>query len=119
MAEGTEAGRHWPARHGGGYPAGWQVRYRGRPGRSAAGRPAEPERLGTVAGPSLRDEHTSTTWVPVRPLRAAPDTPSRLVRATDIVDASPPGEPVPVRPADDGEDRGRTVVVELPDRGPR
>jgi hypothetical protein len=119
MAEGTEADRRWPARHGGGYPVGWQVRYRGRPERDATGRRAAPERIGTVAGPSLRDEHTSTTWVPIRPHRAAPDTPSRLVRATDILDARPPGEPVPTSPINNGDDRGRTVVVELPERGPR
>ncbi|MEV4049767.1 hypothetical protein AB0J55_01165 [Amycolatopsis sp. NPDC049688] len=115
--EGTEAGadRSWPARHGGGYPPGWQVRYRGRRNRTgpgAAGPRAGQERIGTIAGPSLRDEHTGTTWVPVRPFCAAPDTPLRLVRAADIIDARPPGEPAPA--ADNDDDRDRAVIVELP-----
>ncbi|UOX90868.1 hypothetical protein MUY14_09650 [Amycolatopsis sp. FBCC-B4732] len=103
-AGGTEPGtdRSWPARHGGGYPRGWQVRYRGRrPGR---GSPPPPELIGIIAGPSLRDEHTSTTWVPVRPYRAAPDTPLKLVRAADILDARPPGGgPAPAAADEDRE----------------
>ncbi|WP_326954261.1 hypothetical protein [Amycolatopsis sp. NBC_01286] len=88
----------WPTRHGGGYPLGWHVRYRfrGRVGRARSASCATPvwhERLGTVAGHSLRDEHTSTTWVPVRPQGCATDTPVSLVRATDILDARPPGPP--------------------------
>ncbi|WP_158633112.1 hypothetical protein [Amycolatopsis sp. WAC 01376] len=47
-------------------------------------------RTGTVAGCSLRDEHTGTTWVPVRPDGVPTDAPARVVRATDILDASPP-----------------------------
>lgn len=86
--------RAWPTRHGGGYPSGWHVRYRSRAPRSTSGvgTPAWRERLGTVAGRSLRDEHTSTTWVPVRPRGASTDTPASLVRATDILDARPPAE---------------------------
>jgi hypothetical protein len=49
------------------------------------------EHAGTVAGHSLRDEHTSTTWVPIRPQGSADDEHVDLVRATDIVDARPPG----------------------------
>jgi hypothetical protein len=49
------------------------------------------EHVGTVAGRSLRDEHTSTTWVPVRRQGAASDEQVSLVRATDILDARPPG----------------------------
>ncbi|MEV5714577.1 hypothetical protein AB0L41_11805 [Amycolatopsis mediterranei] len=49
---------------GGGYPPGRQVRYRGR--RPAAGLRQSRERIGTTVGPSLRAEHTGTTWVPVR-----------------------------------------------------
>lgn len=45
---------------------------------------------GVVAGRGLRDVHTNTTWVPVRPDDAPEDTPARLVRATDILDATPP-----------------------------
>lgn len=103
---GTESGtdRTWPTRHGGGYPPGWQVRYRGRPERTA---------FGTIAGPALRDEHTGTTWVAVRPFRAAPKTPLKLVRAKDIIDARPPGEPPPTTAADDDEDQRRVMVVEL------
>ncbi|WP_370968667.1 hypothetical protein [Amycolatopsis sp. cg9] len=44
-----------------------------------------------MAGQSLRDEHTSTTWVPVRPQGSAADEQVSLVRATDILDARPPG----------------------------
>ncbi|MEV6899231.1 hypothetical protein [Amycolatopsis sp. NPDC051372] len=61
--------------------------------RRTARESAEPlwqEKTGTIAGRSLRDEHTSTTWVPVRPRGAAADTPVSLVRATDILDARPP-----------------------------
>ncbi|WP_410640713.1 hypothetical protein [Amycolatopsis sp. lyj-346] len=121
-AEGPEPGadRAWPARHGGGYPPGWQVRYRGRRERTppgAAGTRAGQERIGTIAGPALRDEHTGTTWVPVRPFCATPDTPLRPVRANDILDAYPPGESDPAEAADDG-DRGDAVVVKLPERGP-
>jgi len=86
--------RTWPTRHGGGYPPGWHVRYRYRTGRARPASCATPvwnEHLGTVAGHSLRDEHTSTTWVPVRPHGSATDTPVSLVRATDILDARPPG----------------------------
>ncbi|MDT7796754.1 MAG: hypothetical protein QOI78_187 [Actinomycetota bacterium] len=98
-----------------GYPPGWQVRYRGRGDQAGASR----ERIGTIAGPSLRDEHTSTTWVRVRPFCATPDTPLRLIRATDILDARPPGEPIPPTPlAEVVVDEHRTVVVELPNRGP-
>ncbi|WP_285479198.1 hypothetical protein [Amycolatopsis sp. NBRC 101858] len=107
---GTDTDRHWPARHGGGYPPGWQVRFRGRRQRGPAGR----DLIGTIAGPSLRDEHTSTTWVPVRPRPAAPDIPPILVRAQDILDARPPGEPA----LESEEAGGRKVVVELPERGP-
>lgn len=102
--------RAWPTRHGGGYPPGWQVRYRcrihrsyraasGSYGSSARGSAAKvpapgwQERGGTVAGRSLRDEHTGTTWVPVRPYEAAADSPADLVRATDILDARPPDTP--------------------------
>jgi hypothetical protein len=111
--------RAWPTRHGGGYPPGWLVRYRcrthrgtrsyrgsyggsygysnrdARGGREAANVPAPDwqERGGTVAGRSLRDEHTGTTWVPIRPYEAAQDSPADLVRATDILDARPPGAP--------------------------
>ncbi|WP_086850608.1 hypothetical protein [Amycolatopsis kentuckyensis] len=122
-AEGTGAGadRTWPARHGGGYPPGWQVRYRGRRARTdpgLAGPPAGQERIGTIARPTLRDEHTGVTWVAVRPFCAAPHTPLRLVRATDIIDARPPGEPAPATTVVDDEDRDPVVVVELPERGP-
>ncbi|WIV56048.1 hypothetical protein [Amycolatopsis nalaikhensis] len=117
-ADGTEPGADHghPARHDGGFPTGWRVRYRGR--RPVAGFRLTRECIGTIAGPSLRDEHTGTTWVPVRPYRAAPRTRSRLVRATDILDARPPGasEPAPA-PAVDA-DEGRSVVVELPRRDP-
>ncbi|WP_328618163.1 hypothetical protein OHS18_20685 [Amycolatopsis sp. NBC_00355] len=102
----------------GGYPQGWQVRYRGRREPSMPGLRTSPERIGTIAGPCLRDEHTSTTWVRVRPFRATPETPLRLVRSTDILDARPPGEPLPPRPADDDDTGKRTVVLELPNRGP-
>jgi len=86
--------RAWPTRHGGGYPPGWLVRYRSRVGRTRPASCSAPlwrEHVGTVAGHSLRDEHTSTTWVPVRPQGAASDEPVSLVRATDILDAQPPG----------------------------
>ncbi|WP_326958742.1 hypothetical protein [Amycolatopsis sp. NBC_01286] len=99
------------------YPPGWQVRYRGRREPSMPGLRTSRERIGTIAGPTLRDEHTCTTWVRVRPFRAAPGTPLRLVRSTDILDARPPGGPMPPPPAND-DDEGRTVVIELPDRGP-
>lgn len=121
--EGGAAGadRTWPARHGGGYPPGWQVRYRGRrrerTASAAAGPRAGQERIGTIAGPTLRDEHTGTTWVAVRPFCAAPHTPLRLVRATDIIDARPPGEPPPPTASEDDEDQPHAVVVELPGRG--
>jgi hypothetical protein len=115
---GTESGtdRTWPTRHGGGYPPGWQVRYRGRPERTAfgaSGPHADQERIGTIAGPALRDEHTGTTWVAVRPFCAAPHTPLKLVRAKDIIDARPPGEPAPTTAVDDDEDQRQVVVVEL------
>ncbi|SED63278.1 hypothetical protein SAMN04489727_8665 [Amycolatopsis tolypomycina] len=121
MAEGSESGadRTWPTRHGGGYPKGWQVRYRGRREGTALGFAsprARQDRIGTVAGPSLRAEHTGTTWVPVRPFCAVSGTPLKLVRATDIIDARPPGEPVATGAADD-EDEDGVVVVEPPDRG--
>jgi hypothetical protein len=104
--EGTEpgTGRTWPVRHGGGYPPGWQVRYRGRRPRTVFGTNAPrtgQERIGTIAGPTLRDEHTGTTWVAVRPFCAAPHTPLRLVRAKDIIDAQPPDEPDPTTAVDD------------------
>lgn len=70
------------------------MRYRCRVRRAAkeSAEPAWQEKTGTIAGRSLRDEHTSTTWVPVRPRGAAADTPVSLVRATDILDACPPSE---------------------------
>lgn len=86
--------RAWPTRHGGGYPPGWIVRYRTRAGRTDEASYAAPlwrEHVGTVAGHSLRDEHTSTTWVPVRRNGAAADEPAGLVRATDILDGHSPG----------------------------
>jgi hypothetical protein len=85
--------RAWPECHGGGYPPGWHIRYRyrGRPGRPSGSTPVWRERVGTVAGHSLRDEHTSTTWIPVRPRGCAADTPVSLVRATDVLDGRPPG----------------------------
>jgi len=112
--DGPGTDRHWPARHGGGYPPGWQVRYRRKFPVTAH------DLFGTIAGPSLRDEHTSTTWVPVRPRTAAPDTPPNLVRAQDILDARPPGEPALERAADDdgAGARRRKVVVELRGRKP-
>ncbi|MFJ1758791.1 hypothetical protein ACIOD2_00660 [Amycolatopsis sp. NPDC088138] len=82
--------RAWPARHGGGYPPGWYVHYRHRARPASCANPEWHERVGTVAGRSLRDEHTSTTWVPVRPCDSPSDTPVSLVRATDILDARPP-----------------------------
>jgi len=88
------ANRTWPTRHGGGYPPGWRVRYRHRAGRAqpaSCAAPAWCENVGTVAGHSLRDEHTSTTWVPVRRQGSASDEEVSLVRATDILDARPPG----------------------------
>ncbi|MEU4520362.1 hypothetical protein AB0F52_16895 [Amycolatopsis sp. NPDC024027] len=104
--EGTEpgTGRTWPVRHGGGYPPGWQVRYRGRRSPTVSGTNGPrtgQERIGTIAGPTLRDEHTGTTWVAVRPFCAAPHTPRRLVRANDIIDAQPPDEPDPATAVDD------------------
>ncbi|MGK3201117.1 hypothetical protein [Amycolatopsis sp. MEPSY49] len=81
--------RAWPTRRGGGYPPGRLVRYRSRVRR--AGAPGWHEQVGTVAGHSLRDEHTSTTWVPVRPRGSPADVPASLVRATDILDAHPQG----------------------------
>lgn len=54
----------------------------------AAGRSAV---TGNVAGHSLRDEHTSTTWVPIRRQGSAADEQVSLVRATDILDGRPPG----------------------------
>jgi len=120
-AEGTESGsaRMWPTRHAGGYPAGWQVRYRGRRERTTLGT-AGPwtgrERIGTIAGPSLRAEHTGTTWVPVRPFCAVSGTPLKLVRATDIIDARPPGEPAATGAVDD-EEENDVVVVEPPGGG--
>jgi hypothetical protein len=84
------ANRSWPTRHGGGYPPGWRVRYRYRHHASRA-TPAWRENVGTVAGHSLRDEHTSTTWVPIRRQGSASDEQISLVRATDILDARPPG----------------------------
>jgi len=85
------ANRTWPTRHGGGYPPGWLVRYRHRAGRASRATPAWRETVGTVAGRSLRDEHTSTTWVPIRRQGSASDAQISLVRATDILDARPPG----------------------------
>ncbi|MBE1496105.1 hypothetical protein H4696_003205 [Amycolatopsis lexingtonensis] len=85
------ANRTWPTRHGGGYPPGWLVRYRHRAGRASRATPAGRENFGTVAGRSLRDEHTSTTWVPIRRQGSAADEQVSLVRATDILDARPPG----------------------------
>ncbi|HET6711038.1 hypothetical protein, partial [Amycolatopsis sp.] len=84
----------WPTRHGGGYPPGWLVRYRHRAGRAHPASRAAPawcENVGTVAGHSLRDEHTSTTWVPIRRQGSTSDEQVSLVRATDILDARPPG----------------------------
>ncbi|MEV7099763.1 hypothetical protein AB0M80_43810 [Amycolatopsis sp. NPDC051045] len=86
--------RAWPTRHGGGYPPGWLVRYRRRADRAHPASRTAPlwsEHAGTVAGYSLRDEHTSTTWVPIRPRGSAADEQVSLVRATDIVDGRPPG----------------------------
>ena len=111
--EGTGTDRRWPARHGGGYPPGWQVRYRGR--RRMAG--SADDLIGTIAGPALRDEHTATTWVPVRPRTGTTGKPQVLVRAQDILDARPPGEPGFETAVASG-DEAREVVVELPRRGP-
>ncbi|WP_370962522.1 hypothetical protein [Amycolatopsis sp. cg9] len=110
--DGTDADPRRPAGHGG-YHLGWQVRYRSRGHAGVAAH----DLIGTIAGPSLRDEHTSTTWVPVRPRGAAPDVPPTLVRSQDVLDARPPGEPAPGRPAETGEARSREVIVELPVRG--
>lgn len=83
-----------PKRHGGGYPPGWRVRYRAyRTHRSPDTRnAATSETTGVVTGRGLRDVHTNTTWVPVRPDDTPEDTPARLVRATDILDATPPDD---------------------------
>lgn len=81
--------RAWPTRNPDGFPPGWLVRYRSRVGRPEPG-PLWREHVGTVAGHGLRDEHTSTTWVPVRPRGSASDRQVSLVRATDILDAHPP-----------------------------
>lgn len=43
-------------------------------------------RLGTVAGYSVHDPFTATTWVPVYPRFAQEDTPPLWVRCRDIVD---------------------------------
>jgi hypothetical protein len=75
-------------RHGGGYPPGWLVRYRRRCVTSTG--PIWLEAVGVVSGPCLRDVHTNTTWVPLRPRDAAPDMPPQLVRATDFLYAECP-----------------------------
>jgi hypothetical protein len=65
------------------------VRYRRRTGThdALANEPGWQEFTGTVAGPSLHDVHTDTTWTPIRPSDATGDTPVQLVRARDILDA--------------------------------
>ena len=84
--------RDWPTRHGGGYPLGWRVRYRRRTHRDSPcpATQAKLEEIGTVAGCSLRDEHTGTTWVPIRADSAPAGAPAHVVRAADILDAEPP-----------------------------
>lgn len=47
---------------------------------------------GTVAGRSVYDPFTATTWVPVDPQDAREDTPPLLVRCSDIVDVVEDGE---------------------------
>jgi hypothetical protein len=120
-AEGTGSGTDPDRPAGpGGYPTGWQVRYRGRRARTGpgwAGPRAAQERIGTIAGPELRDEHTGTTWVPVRPFRAASGTPVRPVRVNDILYARPPGELPPTEATPDA-DRNCAVVIELPGSHP-
>jgi hypothetical protein len=69
-------------RHG--FPPGWQVRYRRRTHDSVQD---WQEFTGTIAGPSLRDVHTDTTWTPVLPSGAGEYTPVQLVRGRDILEA--------------------------------
>jgi hypothetical protein len=71
-------------RHSDGYPPGWHVRYRRRTDDSLQD---WQEFTGTIAGPSLRDVHTDTTWTPVRPSGAGEYTPVQLVRGQDILEA--------------------------------
>lgn len=68
------------------YPLGAEVSY------VTGARVGPPVAIGTVVGPALRDVHTDTVWVPVRPLDVpiVSDTPPTLVRGRDIIDVAEP-----------------------------
>lgn len=68
------------------YPLGAEVSY------VTGTRVGPPVAIGTVVGPTLRDVHTDTVWVPVRPIDVpiASDTPPTVVRGRDIIDVTEP-----------------------------
>ena len=70
------------------YPRGSTVTYTTRVGARRRHPPPPPITTAVVVGLPLRDVHTGSVWVPVRPPAVPEDAPATLVRAADIIDIS-------------------------------
>jgi hypothetical protein len=70
------------------YPRGSTVTYTTRAGARRRHPPTAPITTAVVVGLPLRDVHTGSVWVPVRPPTVPEHAPAVLVRAADIIDIS-------------------------------
>jgi hypothetical protein len=70
------------------YPMGSTVTYTSRTSVRRRHPPTAPITTAVVVGLPLREVHTGSVWVPVRPLTEPESAPATLVRAADIIDIS-------------------------------